>query len=199
MKSSGKNIVAHNHRILIVLVMSILVFCCAAFSSANVVTKKFCISGTSDGVGWSWGIIFDTDLACKGTGLGPVDPNNGISDPAEFATAFVNSINANGGGLGYSAAVDPKNPHCFTITHTTEPGAPANFEFWVGDAAGTPTSGCQVTNNPAGCAFNPDIVEVLGQSIPTLSEWGMIIFSILLVGWMGITIMRRRQNVSVGV
>lgn len=30
--------------------------------------------------------------------------------------------------------------------------------------------------------------------IPTLSEWGMIIMSVLLVGWMALMIVRRRQH-----
>ncbi len=34
--------------------------------------------------------------------------------------------------------------------------------------------------------------------IPTLSEWGMIIFGVALAGWMARMIMRRRQKSTVG-
>ncbi|MBU8933051.1 MAG: IPTL-CTERM sorting domain-containing protein [candidate division Zixibacteria bacterium] len=35
--------------------------------------------------------------------------------------------------------------------------------------------------------------------IPTLTEWGFIIFSVLLVGWMGWVIVRRRRTMTVGI
>ena len=35
--------------------------------------------------------------------------------------------------------------------------------------------------------------------IPTLTEWGMIIFCVLLFGWMAWVIVRRRRRVTVGV
>ncbi len=35
-----------------------------------------------------------------------------------------------------------------------------------------------------------------GAPIPTLSEWGMIIFSVLLIGWMAYTVVQRRRRAT---
>lgn len=44
-----------------------------------------------------------------------------------------------------------------------------------------------------------DVYASMGtRPIPTLTEWGMIIFSILLLGWMGLVIHRRRVGVVIG-
>jgi CHASE2 domain-containing sensor protein len=37
------------------------------------------------------------------------------------------------------------------------------------------------------------------RPIPTLTEWGMIIFCALLFGWMAWVIVRRRRRVTIGV
>jgi len=37
------------------------------------------------------------------------------------------------------------------------------------------------------------------HEIPTLTEWGLIIFSVLLVGWMTWMLIRRRQSVKIGI
>lgn len=42
-------------------------------------------------------------------------------------------------------------------------------------------------------------IGILSGTIPTLTEWGMIIFSILLLGWMAWVIFNRRQKVTVQV
>lgn len=34
----------------------------------------------------------------------------------------------------------------------------------------------------------------INTDVPTLSEWGMIIMSVLLIGWMALMIVRRRQH-----
>lgn len=39
----------------------------------------------------------------------------------------------------------------------------------------------------------------LDDQIPTLTEWGMIIFAVLLLGFMAHTVIRRRKRVGVGV
>ena len=43
-----------------------------------------------------------------------------------------------------------------------------------------------------------DIPDIAGD-IPTLTEWGMIIFCVLLFGWMAWVIVRRRRKVTVGI
>ena len=40
---------------------------------------------------------------------------------------------------------------------------------------------------------------ILDRPIPTLTEWGMIIFCVLLFGWMAWVIVRRRRRVTIGV
>jgi len=37
------------------------------------------------------------------------------------------------------------------------------------------------------------------ETIPTLGEWGMIIFCIALAGWMGYMVVRRRKRATVGI
>jgi hypothetical protein len=39
----------------------------------------------------------------------------------------------------------------------------------------------------------------LSHPIPTLTEWGLIIFCVLLFGWMAYTIIRRRQSVKIRI
>jgi hypothetical protein len=36
------------------------------------------------------------------------------------------------------------------------------------------------------------------EVVPTLTEWGMIIFGVLLAGWMGWMVKRRRNKVTAG-
>lgn len=43
------------------------------------------------------------------------------------------------------------------------------------------------------------LVEGETIPIPTLTEWGMIIFSVLLFGWMAWVIVRRRKRITAGV
>ena len=48
----------------------------------------------------------------------------------------------------------------------------------------------------------PEIDAVKGvvpPRIPTLTEWGMIIFCVLLFGWMAWVVVRRRRRVTVGI
>lgn len=45
---------------------------------------------------------------------------------------------------------------------------------------------------------NPQAKAATGE-IPTLSEWGMIIFSVLLVGWISFVIVRRRRLADVQI
>jgi hypothetical protein len=113
------------------------------------------------------------------------------ADCAALAQAFVDCINntlIEGQG---SAAIDPNDPCCFTITSGWN-----KIDLFVGPAGGP--ADCEVTET--GCPFNPMIFLVSTVSaIPTLTEWGMIIFCVLLFGWMAWVIVRRRQRVTAGV
>jgi hypothetical protein len=57
--------------------------------------------------------------------------------------------------------------------------------------------------DPAGsdidCFTYDDLNPCPGTAIPTLTEWGMIIFCVLLFGWMARVIIRRRKTATVGV
>jgi Mn2+/Fe2+ NRAMP family transporter len=46
---------------------------------------------------------------------------------------------------------------------------------------------------------NPQAKTAGDNTIPTLSEWGMIIFSVLLVGWISWVIVRRRRLADVQI
>jgi len=48
-----------------------------------------------------------------------------------------------------------------------------------------------------GCIENATVVVC--DIIPTLTEWGMIIFCVLLFGWMAWVIVRRRRRVTAGI
>ncbi|HSR53863.1 MAG TPA: hypothetical protein VLV83_23800 [Acidobacteriota bacterium] len=123
------------------------------FSGARVriraIARTFCIEGRSDGVGWSWGIVSNGQLTCsevvprapEGVGCG------GLRD--RFVTSLATAANCSPRCFAV-----PVDDCCFTLR------CERPFRFFVGDAAGDPDSGCEVTNNPAGCEFNPCIFEV---------------------------------------
>jgi hypothetical protein len=123
------------------------------FAQAN---QTFCVAGVSNGVGWSWGIIINGGLQSRAV-VPPVPAGGGC---AALTAAFVASINAIPGGC--TAKVAAGNPCCFTIC------CPQGFDFWIGDAAGNPAGArCKVTGNPAGCAFNPLVIQTTNPDVST--------------------------------
>ncbi|MCK4657556.1 MAG: IPTL-CTERM sorting domain-containing protein [candidate division Zixibacteria bacterium] len=44
---------------------------------------------------------------------------------------------------------------------------------------------------------DPQAKAASPETIPTLGEWGLIIFSVLLVGWMAWVIVRRRRPADI--
>ena len=97
----------------------------------------FCIIGTSDGVGWSWGFEPNEPI--------DVDPVPSGEPSSAIAQAFVESIENDYGGV---AVIDPRHPNCFRILE------PTFSELWVGDFGASELK-CNVVNN--GCVFNPQI------------------------------------------
>jgi len=162
-------------------------------SSAVATTNTYCISGNSTGAGWS--IEVATWNPPAGGWVGSTGECAGVTEGAgcaALAQAFVDCINntlIEGQG---SAAIDPSDPCCFTITSGWN-----KIDLSVGPAGGDPD--CEVTE--AGCPFNPTIylVSVVPTPIPTLTEWGMIIFCVLLFGWMAWVIVRRRRRVTASI
>ncbi len=124
---------------------------------AGQVTKTFRVSGSTTGVGWSWGIVIHESLVGSDKEIGPVVPVAGVPDCQQFVDLFINTINGkfpSGRCVAKLAGAGGPPPFCeFTIT------CDEDFQFLVGDAAGTQASGCEVTNNPGGCQFNPLITE----------------------------------------
>lgn len=123
-------------------------------------TQTFCISGQSNGVGWSWGIISDGGLQSRAN-VAPVPAGAGCG---ALARAFVGSLNAN---ANCTAKVSATNPCCFTVC------CKGDFQLWVGNAAGDPDSGCPVTGNPDGCSFNPLIIQTENSDVSSPCEVGV--------------------------
>ena len=114
-------------------------------------SQTFCITGTSDGGGWSYHyrLIPGPGFVGGGNSGIPVD-----DDATDFATAFKNDID---GSFGFTATA---NGNCFTVK---APGN-SNFSFEVGPA--NAMAGCNVTTRANGCSFNPCVI----QSPPFPSE-----------------------------
>jgi hypothetical protein len=137
---------------------------------AGAVTKTFCVEGTTTGVAWSWGIVINESLVCSAivgegwaTGLGPLS----------IVSGWVNSLVTNCPECTYTT-LSQDGRVCFTITCADD------FQFWVGDAAGDPLSGCQITNNPSGCQFNPLVYEYI-EAIPVLGTPALVVLVVLLL------------------
>ncbi|OFX15975.1 MAG: hypothetical protein A2Z18_09255 [Armatimonadetes bacterium RBG_16_58_9] len=130
-----------------------------ALSSSPAVgdTQTFCISGTSDGVGWSWGIVQGGGLVCSVKFEGPLPRG---ADCEQFARQFVEMIKRI---CPHCKAYLEKEKCCFTIV------CEGNFEFWVGAYGGDPSTGKKVTGSPDPVPFNPLILQV-----PTLPTVGII-------------------------
>jgi len=107
--------------------------------------QKFCISGPSTGVGWTWTLTPSAGPQVSGSVPTGTVPLGGTA--IQIANAWVNS---NPGGLiaaGVTASqFTGGEAHCFQIT-------PGNHTLTV-DA-------CTVTGNPNGCSFNPTVIEVV--------------------------------------
>ena len=137
--------------------------CCSLGLAGRVeaqVTKTFKITGNSTGVGWSFAIIKNGSLYCQGVVPTGTVPNT--ADCNALTTAFINQLRLRCELADMKYRIDPgPDPCTFTIkqfNHDT-------LQFWVGAETGNPASGCQVTNNPAGCAFNPLIEEITSPGI----------------------------------
>lgn len=162
---------------------------CVASGAAKADRKTFCISGASDGVGWSWGIISQNGgLVYRATNVGVPAGTDANGLAREFERSISGAI-LNGPNQGYRVT---RNAECglnyFTIS------GPDNFQFWIGDAAGTPASGCQVTNNPAGCTFNPTVQQAsftcADPPVPAMSIWGLLALTGLVAG-VGVVVLKR--------
>ncbi len=84
-------------------------------------------------------------------------------------------------------------PDTYTITETPQAGwtqtCPTTGSYTVTLSANQVETGLNFGNQSSGV---PPI-------IPTLTEWGMIIFCVLLFGWMAWVIVRRRRRVTAGM
>jgi hypothetical protein len=133
------------------------------------------------------GTVLQTALNDVGTLSGGSNPTGTItfslfppSDPNCAGTAiFTSVVNVNGAG-SYTSATFPAD-------QVTPDGTFQWVAVYSGDA-----------NNPprvSVCGQEP--VVIIPPAVPTLSEWGMILFVMILVG-VGALMLGRRRNISVG-
>jgi hypothetical protein len=103
---------------------------------------RFCVSGNSEGIGWTWAIdagAFETVPPAIGTAK-------------DLAAAFVASINGSTVYPTASAVVSTLQPECFTLFLSGS----TSFSLSV-DSVGSPP--CTVSGNASGCTFNPTITD----------------------------------------
>lgn len=146
---------------------------------------KYCIQGTSTGIGYSWGV--DTDE----TSLTPTFEDFNLNAPAvlpvgssgaDLAAALVTSVNSTPGPC-FAAISSPTS--CLTIGCS---GGPPRL--FVGPQGSTPA--CLVTVGSP-CNYNPTITKVAElERIPTLSQWGLATLALLLLT-AGAFLARRRR------
>jgi hypothetical protein len=83
-----------------------------------------------------------------------------------------------------------------TCDQTNSTGT-VTITFWKGPVGdNVPLHSCTFHFTCDGdCNLTADITD----TVPTLTEWGFIIFTVLLLGWMAWMVVRRRQTVKVGI
>jgi CSLREA domain-containing protein len=106
---------------------------------------KFCISGLSTGVGWSWTVTPSSGPQFVGSVAAGTVAAGGTADL--IASAWVGSMSA----AGVNAGVLGGQPHCFKIL---PPKQTLTVQTLTGPV-------CTVSGNPSGCSFNPTVIEVL--------------------------------------
>jgi hypothetical protein len=145
----------------------------------------FCISGTSNGVGWSYG--FTPPPLPAQVNLPPLPVGAPASD---FAAEFVKSINDLSPSFGLDAKQLMTKPECFTVR--LQPGFLTPFGFQVGPFGSPPT--CSVPLNPSACTFNPTIFDAPGvdEEIPALSRTGLALLLLTLLATGTALVIRRR-------
>jgi hypothetical protein len=161
------------------LLVALVAFAPSAYSQTNQ-TERYCIEGDPNNVGWYWSVDYCTSPA--GVCLKAQGGHAGVAATgtcADLCTAFVDSINAaQTGSQDVTAAVDPNDPCCFTIT---APNGWVIMSLSVGPAGGPAT--CVV--DAAGCSFNPIIrLSPPPATIPALPPAALagLVLALLLAG-----------------
>jgi hypothetical protein len=127
---------------------------------------QYCIFGPSTGVGWTWTL--------GSSGPFSVPPVAVPGTAIQLATRWVANMTSNG---VTATQLTGSQAHCFTIS----PGGQI-----------LTVDGCQVTSNQNGCTFNPTVIEVVAPPIPTVSEWGLVVLTLVLLIGAKIYFARRR-------
>lgn len=104
--------------------------------------NRYCITGTSTGIPWSWTVVSSGGIVSADTVLAGTVPAGGTADA--IASAWVDSM-SNASPPVVTAMVQVGQPNCFLIT-------PAGQTLTVDI--------CVVTGNSIGCSFNPTVIEV---------------------------------------
>lgn len=160
---------------------------------------KYCVLGTGDNVGWGWEL---TGMGGTPTlSIGPAVA--GATTTGGLITNFVDSINAANGAGNFPNAQQVSSEGCgpdpsgaFSVT-ILDSSLPFEFYVTVGTAPDPSATGCQVNGNPAGCPFNPTIIQagfVGGGSGPALGGWGFAILAALFVSSTYFVIGRLRRQ-----
>ena len=75
----------------------------------------------------------------------------------------------------------------------------SNSVTFAGNFLGDPSDSLSAEIMTPDSQQDMELIPITGGDIPTLTEWGMIIFCVLLFGWMAWVIVRRRRRVTVGI
>lgn len=160
----------------------------AQYDYCNRVGRTFCVSGDSTGIGWSWAIVINGHKVCSSI-VEPLPPGRPCK---HLVAAFKSSIEQNC-GMSSGCTVESTDDNCCFRVVCKE-----DFQFFVGDQDGDPESGCEVTNNPAGCSFNPLIMETADDGnyeCPAASEWGLFVLGLVTLA-SGTVAVRRRFSIQ---
>ena len=119
----------------------------------------------------------------------PGDPNDTTDGPKDLLQEL-----PVGGALGRWAVLDcPEDPLGQTVVDDSLPPEDCNDNGFPDDMDIFYETSQDINGNGI-----PDECES-GGDIPTLTEWGMIVFCVLLFGWMAWVIVRRRKAVNVRI
>lgn len=169
---------------------------CEGAIGEGLISVRYCVVGTAEGGTFSWRIsspsLFDLEDQSFQS------PQMGASS-AEIVRDMVESINTK--SASDPASIDENNPTCFylemcgpsALARSAAQGGSA-FKLFVG--TGGLVADCEV--DAVGCEVNPLIYNANARAtIPTISQWGVVVMALLLVTGGTIVLIRRRLTATV--
>jgi hypothetical protein len=185
------NFVGNASKVLPVCILTLSSLLSAATASAAIQQHTFSISGNNGETG-SGTFTWDDSVVPNGSSLA----NDSSSLPAEVLTISINMSGGNtaGGSTTFTRAV------CTGAYLHNTPDFTVDINFWCDNGTNSLYGVDPYTNDLNGgvstLTFTPGTtapVAVAPTSIPTLSEWGVIILSSLLALGTIVTLRRRPQ------